>query len=146
MEEINVPELKKFFIFQAMTDSELVEFVGYCTHQKYVDGYTIFYEKDRGETMHIIINGAVKITKQDGALIAVLREGDFFGEVALFDYALRSAGAVADGNVLLLEIHRNNFNKLFNKNPVIIAKLLYQLMTEMSRRLRAKNNPGGLIF
>jgi CRP-like cAMP-binding protein len=144
---MDIVELKKFFLFQSMSGEEISEFSSYCTSHDYFDGLYVFHEKDRGETMHIVMKGAVKIVRDGGEVIANLGPGDFFGEVALFDYALRTAGAVADGDTTLLEIHRNEFNKAFKNNPRIVAKLLYQLMTEMSRRLRVKNNPGGgLIF
>ena len=147
MDGVGILDLKKFFIFQSMEETEIAEFLGYCAKVECFDGHQLFSEKDYGETMNIIIKGSVDIVRQDKSVIVSLQEGDFFGEVALFDYTLRTAGAIARGDTILIEIHRSDFNKLFMKTPKIAAKLLYQMMTEMSRRLRIKNSPGGgLIF
>ena len=94
----------------------------------------------------LVKRGEVKIMRTElehEKELALMHAGDFFGEVTLFDYALRTAAALTVQDTVLLEISRNNFNRLFKNNPRIVAKLLYQMMTEMSRRLRRRNNPGG---
>jgi len=147
MEKVDLNELRKHFIFQLFDDDELTQLIAYFNRRAYFDSHAVFHEKERGESMLIILKGEVLIMREGGDIIATLREGDFFGEVALFDYALRTAGAVAQGDVVLLEITRTDFNNLFNCNKNVAAKLLYQMMTEMSRRLRQKNNPtGGITF
>jgi len=147
MEGIDPRELKAFFLLQSLTAEELTAFLAYCQRREYFEGHAVFHEKEHGEALYIIIKGSVEIMRQGGEVLATLCDGDFFGEVALFDYALRTAGAIAKQDTVLLEVNRNDFNKLFVKEPSIAAKLLYQMMTEMSRRLRVKNSPsGGIIF
>lgn len=146
MDDLNINELKKLFLFQLFSDADLAQALTYFTHREYFSGNSIFNERDRGESMYVILKGAVKISKSSGETIAELHEGDFFGEVALFDYALRTASARAFEDSVILEITRNEFNQLFSTSPGLAAKFLYQMMTEMSRRLRRKNNPGGGII
>jgi len=144
--ELNTNELKKLFLFQTCDDTEIAQMLTYFTSHEYFAGNAVFNEHDRGESMYVILRGAVKIVKVSGETIIELHEGDFFGEVALFDYALRTASAAAFEDSVILEITRNEFNRLFSVAPALVAKLLYQMMTEMSRRLRRKNNPGGGII
>jgi CRP-like cAMP-binding protein len=146
MDELNINELKKLFLFQLFSDTDLAQALTYFTRREYFAGSAVFNEHDRGESMYVILQGSVKIVKVSGETIAELHEGDFFGEVALFDYALRTASAAAFEDSVILEITRNEFNKLFSTSPGLTAKFLYQMMTEMSRRLRRKNNPGGGII
>ena len=146
MDEINVNELKKLSLFQLFSENDIAQLLTYFTRHEYLADNAVFKEHDHGESMYVILQGAIMISRASGETIAELHEGDFFGEVALFDYALRTASAVAKEDSFILEITRNDFNKLFSVAPALTAKLLYQMMTEMSRRLRRKNNPGSSII
>ena len=146
MDEININELKKLPFFQIFNDADLAQVLTYFTRREYMAGSMVFEEHDHGESMYIILSGVVKISRAGGETIAEPHEGDFFGEVTLFDYALRTASATTVEDSMVIEITRSDFNKLFSVAPVLAAKLLYQMMTEMSRRLRRKNNPGGGII
>lgn len=150
MEEIRANELRELFLFQLVTMEELKEVVAICREKMYAAGMKIFAEKDKGETICIIKTGSVKITKNEGGKekeLITLSQGDFFGEVALFDYVFRTASAITLEDTTIMEINRAEFNKFFSQKPQIAAKILYQMMTEMSRRLRKKDTPlGGFLF
>ena len=62
----------------------------------YKPGEVIFREGDAGETMFIIQEGEVRIHKRvrdKETTLAVLKDGDFFGEMAIIDKEPRSASA-----------------------------------------------------
>ena len=60
----------------------------------------IFHQDDPGDSLHVVVTGAVKIvlpsSEGEEAIIATLRAGDFFGELALLD--VRPEGAFARGH------------------------------------------------
>ena len=60
-------------------------------------GEVIFHAGDPGDALFILVSGEVKIALPsetgDEAIIATLRPGDVFGELALLDGAARSATA-----------------------------------------------------
>ena len=62
-------------------------------------GEIIFHAGDPGDALFIIVSGEVKIAlpseEGDEAILAILRPGDVFGELALLDGAPRSATASA---------------------------------------------------
>ncbi len=101
----------------------------------YKDGDTIFEENSIGKEMYIILTGNAKvIKKKDGVetTLATLEEGDFFGEMSLFDNNPRSATVMALGDVKLLEINQKNFLKKISRDP----SLAFRMFEKMSQRIR----------
>lgn len=101
----------------------------------YKDGSIIFEENSVGKEMYIIISGKVKIIKEKDTvetILATLEEGEFFGEMSLFDNNPRSATVKAIGNVKLLEINQKNFLKKISKDP----SLAFRILEKMSQRIR----------
>lgn len=141
--------LKSLFLFQLLAESELEEICDIFYERIYAPNTKIFSEKDKGDSVYIIKTGSVGITREEsgaGIELANLFAGDFFGEVTLFDYAFRTATATAKEESTILEITRAQFNTLFAEKPQIAAKILYQMMVEMSRRLRKKDEGSGFML
>jgi len=70
--------------------------------------------------------GQVKITKivdNNEVLLAVLKTGDMFGEMALLENKPRSASAIAQAGTQLLAVNRQNFNQMVATQPQLIARL-----------------------
>ncbi len=92
----------------------------------------IFSEGQPGEEMYIIQRGSVKITKivdNNEVLLAVLKQGDMFGEMALLEAKPRSAGAVAYEDCQLLAVNKENFERMVASQPQIVTRLT-QLLAE----------------
>ena len=64
------------------------------------DGETLFDQGDEGDTLYAVTEGAIELSvlSREGRKLSldILRPGDMFGEIALFDPSLRTAAAVAD--------------------------------------------------
>lgn len=102
--------------------------------KKLEQGEVLFDEGDKGEVMYLIREGKIKITKGsagDEKVLAVLKEGDFFGEMAIIDGSPRSAGAVAASPASLLVIDKETFKSKIKENP-----LIEYVLETLSRRLR----------
>ncbi|MCX7881774.1 MAG: cyclic nucleotide-binding domain-containing protein [Brevinematales bacterium] len=98
----------------------------------YEDGQIIFLEHEPGNELYIIQEGKVKITKLVGnneVLLAVLKKGDIFGEMALLDNKPRSASAIAFGPTKLMAINRANFEPTVQAHPEIATKII-ELLSE----------------
>ncbi len=103
--------------------------------KNYKDGDNIFKENSVGREMYIILTGRVKVIKEKEGVettLAILEEGDFFGEMSLFDNNPRSATVKAMGNVKLLEINQKNFLKKISRDP----SLAFRMLEKMSQRIR----------
>jgi CRP-like cAMP-binding protein len=86
----------------------------------------IFSESMPGREMYIIQKGSVKITKivnDSEVLLAVLRQGDMFGEMSLIESKPRSASAIAFEDAVLLAVNKENFARMVQTQPQIIARL-----------------------
>ncbi|HRY55383.1 MAG TPA: Crp/Fnr family transcriptional regulator, partial [Spirochaetia bacterium] len=74
----------------------------------------------------IIQKGSVKITKivdNNEVLLAVLKSGDIFGEMALLENKPRSANAVAFEDAYLLAVNKANFERMVSTQPQIVTRL-----------------------
>ena len=89
----------------------------------YSAGHTIFKEGDFGQIAYLIERGAIRISSyrsghdQD---IALLKEGDMFGEIALIDRRARTATATATEETTLIPISRDLVvSKLKQSDPLL---------------------------
>jgi CRP-like cAMP-binding protein len=99
----------------------------------------ILREGEGGDSIFLIGSGAVQIVLlgKDGQeiVLAILRNGEVFGEMSLFQQKPRSATVIAKDPCLLLEIKGEEFLKLAHTYPDIELKMLLTL----SERLRHVN-------
>jgi CRP-like cAMP-binding protein len=106
----------------------------------YRDGETIFREGDQGDCMYVIQKGSVSIVKEtrDGDVhIATLREGEIFGEMALFERLPRSATAISLGDAHLLTVDKKKFFTSISKDPTLAFRIL-EAMSSRTRRINTE--------
>ncbi len=92
-----------------------------------------------GTCAYIIESGSVEVSdlaNNERVVLAILREGQIFGEMGLIDDKPRSATVTAIEDVQLTEISREGFNEFFEKNP----KVLLPIVKSLFERLRTLNN------
>jgi CRP-like cAMP-binding protein len=90
----------------------------------------IFAEGEPGEEFFIIKSGSVKIAKvtnKNEILLAVLKAGDIFGEMALLESKPRTACATANEICQLMVVNRTNFDQMIKTQPQLIARLTAML-------------------
>lgn len=99
-------------------------------------GKILFREGDYGNDMYIILNGVVNIYAgdygQDCKPLVILKNGDYFGEMALLEDYPRSTTAIAQEECLFLMISKSNFEKAIASDPGFAIKI----MQSLSNRLR----------
>ncbi len=106
-------------------------------------GEIIFSEGDTGNEMYLIKSGNVRIYKLTGRIqhtLAVLKEGNFFGEMAILDQSPRSASAEASTDVELVIFDKEAFISNIRKNPFIEF-----VVNELISRLRVTSNQFKLL-
>jgi CRP-like cAMP-binding protein len=103
------------------------------------DGEVIVRQGEVGNCMYVIQQGQVEILLKKGdadVCVAVLGEGDFFGEMALFDQEVRSATVRARGEVRILTLEKRTFLRRIHEDP----SLAFRMLEKMSRRIRKLND------
>lgn len=93
----------------------------------YPDETTIFCEHEPGNEMYIIQQGKVKITKiieNKEVLLAVLKEGDVFGEMALLENKPRVASAISYGESRVMAVNKDNFQSMISSQPQLVTKII----------------------
>jgi CRP/FNR family transcriptional regulator, cyclic AMP receptor protein len=132
--------LKGVDLFSALDDAQLDVISQMTIEKTFRKGDIILLEDDESNhSLFIIAKGEVKVvlTAEDGreAILATLKEGEFFGEMALLDGEPRSATVRAVEDARVLTIRREDFLASVRKQP----DLALTLLGEMSRRLRKSN-------
>ena len=94
-------------------------------------GETIFLEGQPGDFLYAIVAGEVEIKKGDKVL-ALLGEGEIFGEMAILDNSPRSASAIAKTDCKVVRVNQDRFLKLLIGTPFFAV----EVMRVMSERLR----------
>jgi len=96
------------------------------SNRKYQKDSMIFAEGEPGNELFIIQKGSVTISKivdNKEVLLAILKPGDIFGEMALLEAKPRAASAVAYEECTLLAINRANFEQMISTQPQLISRL-----------------------
>jgi CRP/FNR family cyclic AMP-dependent transcriptional regulator len=128
--------LAKCPLFAHASAATLQSVAGSLRRRRFRRNEVIFHQGDPGDSLHIVAGGAVKIVlpsaEGEEAIIATLREGDFFGELSLLDGAPRSATATALEVSETLVLPRPIFRQLLDDD----ADLREALLTGVARELR----------
>jgi CRP-like cAMP-binding protein len=101
----------------------------------YKSGETIVRQGDTGDSMYVIQEGQAEVVvEKEGreARLRTLGQGEFIGEMAVFEREVRSATVRAVGDVRVLTIDRRSLLRKIQEDP----SLAFRIMETMSRRVR----------
>lgn len=140
--------LKQCDIFYQFTPTQLELVANICQEATFQKDDLIFRENSDSKELYVIIQGEVDIvvdpslvgTIEDGVenrVIATMRRGQSFGEVALVDEGLRSASACASQkDTYLLIIPRDKLIMLCDTYPQLGYRLMYNLAADLAMKIR----------
>jgi CRP/FNR family cyclic AMP-dependent transcriptional regulator len=135
--------LRKIHLFDNLTETEMEKIRTICVMEKHAKDTAMFIEGDPGNRCYLIIKGAVRISKFIPNIgeeaLTVLKEGDYFGEMALIDNFPRSAHAITNTDVEVLAIDKTELDYIMNMDHELGFKLLWKFTETLSKRLRETN-------
>ncbi len=130
LEEI-IDTLRLVPLFSDLNDNVLTHLANVCQEKIYEKDQHILHQEQTGDNFFIIESGTVKVTRlsEDGreAVLAFLREGDFFGELAILDGETRSANVITMSTCKIQTIGRREFLDLIEHHPKVATSLLMEL-------------------
>lgn len=133
--------LKRIDIFAGLSVSELSAIASVTEEVDYPVGERVIQEGDAGDALYLIISGKVAVVKtlEDSTEMELdqITTGDYFGEMALFEDAKRSASIATLEATRLLFLHKQDFNEMVREYPQI-ALAICNALSERIRKLHQK--------
>lgn len=135
--ELGMAGLRACPLFAQLEPEALSELASRLGQRRYRRNEVVFHQGDPGDTLHVITEGSMKIVlpspEGDEAIIATLRPGDFFGELALLDGGTHSATVTAVEAATTLALPRSAFLEVLGHSAGMRDALLRSLAAELRR-------------
>jgi CRP-like cAMP-binding protein len=123
--------LRSLPIFTGLTTRQLMDLALAVSEEDHPAGADIVREGDFSDCLYLVVDGRVQVTKS-GKLLAEQGPRSFFGEIAIFEGAARSATVQAAVPTRVLRLGRTELIRLMEEFPGIAVGVCQNL----SRRVR----------
>ncbi len=130
--------LRSVELFSRLTSEELRAVAELSQTRRLAAGETLFREGEPGDAFFVIKTGEVEVQKH-GQRLASLREGDWFGELALLDRGVRTATIIARSELELTWIGAEDFHQLLDEAPSIARTMLISLARRQTSLLAGQH-------
>ncbi|HLR06020.1 MAG TPA: mechanosensitive ion channel family protein [Pyrinomonadaceae bacterium] len=117
-------------VFAPLSTDELRQLAMATVGHVFAPGETLIRAGDEGSSMFVVHNGRVQVQLTESGKsrpVAVLSEGNFFGEMALFTGEPRTASVVALEETEVLEIGHAAMKHLFETNPSLVESISWTI-------------------
>jgi CRP/FNR family cyclic AMP-dependent transcriptional regulator len=130
MAGVPVEVLGRVSLFSELDRTEVEQIARLFKERQFPEGETVVREGSGGAAFFLIDHGEVRVTI-GGEERAVLRDGDYFGEIALIDDGPRSATVTAVTDLACYGLTYWDFRPLVQGNGAIGWKLLQAMVTKL---------------
>lgn len=131
-------------IFSGLPMAHLRRITELGTQEEHRTNSLIFKEGDTGDKFYLILSGAVRISRTVPGMgeeaLAVLRGGNYFGEMALIDEFPRSADARCHEPCRLFVLRKEDLEDLLFVDRDLAYEILWNFVRTLSHRLRETND------
>jgi CRP/FNR family transcriptional regulator, cyclic AMP receptor protein len=131
-----IEALRRVPLFAALPQEQVALLANYCVTRQYPKGMLVLAEGAEADSLYFLMSGSVKVnmsdTEGEEVILAILKQGDFFGEMAIIDEHPRSANIITLEPCEMVVMEKNEFLKGLSNN----FDLTLQIMRSLSRRLR----------
>jgi len=128
--------LRDYPLLSQLDPSALAELSGLFVSESYPAGQNVVVQGEVGDRFHLIARGRVEVLREEAGAppsrVAVLGDGDFFGEIALLRRVPRTATVRTLTPTLLLSLKDRHFQLLLARHPELAERLGRQGMAASS--------------
>lgn len=127
------------------SDPTLDWFLSHCHIHKYPPKTSLIHAGEKADTLYYLIKGSVTVLIKDEEgkemILSYLNQGDFFGEIGLFeDVKERTAWVKAKTSCEVAEVSYKKFRQLIQINPEILMYLTAQLARRLQNTSKQVTN------
>jgi len=123
--------LATFPLFSGVSRRRLRKLVRKATFVEFAAGDRVVTGEKRSDSLYVILSGAAQALGKPAA--QTLHVGEYFGEIALFGEAPRSATVVATEELHVMRLPRQSALRLAREHPDIAFTMLRNLGTQLRR-------------
>jgi CRP/FNR family cyclic AMP-dependent transcriptional regulator len=142
---VEAKDISNISLFERLSDCERMIVANVMTGDTFPEGHVVYRENEAGcACIYIIKRGKVDVLKMstdgDPLSLAVLKEGNFFGEFSFFDQKAHSATTVVSSpDTVVLSLQRPDFDRVVESYPMIGYKVLINIIHETTSVIRRMN-------
>lgn len=127
--------LKQVPLFTGLSEAELDKLVTMSRQVDLQTGDTLLREGEPGDSMFVVLEGKLQVTKKAGESEVILAErgpGEVMGEMSVLNQAPRSATVRALAPSKLLEVNEDTFFNLMEASPSAARAILHTFAARLS--------------
>jgi ATP-binding cassette subfamily B protein len=109
-------------LFEDVEASALTELAALFATEQTPEGRDIIVEGDRGDRFYILVRGTAEVIK-GSKRVAVLQDGDYFGEIALLSDQPRNATIRSMTPCVCLILQREHFRAMLNRSAPLRERI-----------------------
>lgn len=125
--DVTLERLKQIPLFSSLDDRTLADMQRAFVTERVDAGSTIIQQGEEGNRFYILVRGQVEVLQQseeeESRRLAILEDGDYFGEMALLKAIPRTAAIRTLTPSTLLTMHRKSFQKTIENSPQLKHQL-----------------------
>lgn len=133
-----IDAIRRLPLFRHLSYKETVSVLAIAEARTMSPNSEVVKEGTPGDQMYVLSSGQVSV-ERNGAVIAHLGAGGFFGEMSLVDDMPRSATVRTMEPTELLVLEKKDMLALMQRDPVLGLKIAFCLAQALSSRLRDTN-------
>jgi CRP-like cAMP-binding protein len=138
--------LKGIELFESLSVGELAAIASVAEEVDYPADEIIIKEGDAGDTLFLMIRGEVSVIKDLGELNEIeidrMTDGEYFGEMALFEDMVRSASIRTEKPSAFMVLHKQEFKEIVREYPQIaleICKVLSGRIRHLHQKIESQD-------
>ena len=138
--------LKGIELFESLSVGELAAIASVVEEIYCQPSETIIEEGSYGDTMYLMIEGEESVIKDLGEINEVeidrMTDGEYFGEMALFEDTVRSVSIRTEKPSCFMVLHKQEFKEIIREYPQIaleICKVLSGRIRKLHQKIEARD-------